>query len=130
MNSITGILIDVKDNTVSVETVEDSLDSYYELLHTDLIDIQTRAIGYQNKKPYAIICDDEGLLKFEPKISAIDNVGNVMFVGNLFIVKNGSDGELASLDREDVDYLSRFIQMQGTARFPTPYPILHQVEYL
>lgn len=130
MKQITGLLIDVHNNAVSVETIDDHLHSYYELLKTDLIDIQTRAIGYHKKKPYAIVCDDEGLLKFEPKISAIDSVGRVMFVGNLFIVRNGEDGELASLEKKDVDYLSRFIQMQGTARFPDPYPMLHQVEYL
>jgi len=130
MKQITGLLIDVKANAVSVETIDDHLHSYYELLQTDLIDIQTRAIGYRKKTPYAIVCDDEGLLKSEPKISAIDSVGRIMFVGNLFIVKNGEDGELASLEKNDVDYLSRFIRMQGTARFPDPYPMLHQVEYL
>lgn len=130
MKQITGLLIDVKSKTVSVETIEDHLHAYYELLNTDLIDIQARVIGHRKKKQYAIVCDDEGLLKHEPQISAIDNVGRVMFVGNLFIVKNGQDGELDSLEKEDVDYLSRFIQMQGTARFPDPYPMLHQVEYL
>lgn len=130
MKKITGLLIDVHNGKSCTATVDDNLHAYYELIQTDLIDIQTRAIGYHKKKPYAIVCDDEGLLKSEPKISAIDSVGKVMFVGNLFVVKNGEDGELASLEQKDIDYLSRFIQMQGTARFPDPYPMLHQVEYL
>lgn len=130
MKKITGLLIDVNNEKTSVATISASLHAYYELLSVDIIDIQVRKIGVYRGRKYAIICDDEGLLKSLPKISAIDNMGNPMFVGNLFIVRDGKNGEMDSLEQDDIDYLKRFIHMQGTMRYPKPYPMLHQVEYV
>ena len=126
MSKITGILIDVINNKASVVTVEDALKSYYSILHCDLIDIQTRRIG---GRTYTIVCDDEGLLKKPVKISALNDMGDPMFVGNLFIVKTGDDYELTGLNDDDIKHLNQHIHMQGTIRFPDPYPMVHQVEY-
>lgn len=54
-----GLLIDVKNNNVSVK-MANSLKDYYRLIDCDVIDIVKRCIG---GKYYNIICDDEGLLK-------------------------------------------------------------------
>lgn len=127
---ITGILIDVYNRTVINKTIVDELESYYDMLDCSTIDMQDRMIGIENGRQYTIVCDDEGLLKDNPKISALDDMGRPMFVGNLFIVNVDKEGNVVSLNYEDILYIEQFIQRRSTYRHPDPYPMLHQVEYL
>ena len=62
--------------------IKDDLQSYYNLLECNTIDIIRRKIG---KRYFHIICDDEGMLVEGPKISAISNLGEIRLVGNLVI---------------------------------------------
>ena len=119
-------LIDVYNN--EAKPVEaDGLDDYYELIGCDLIDIVNRAVG---NRRYAIIADDEGLLKANPKISAIDNFGFAMLVGNLLIANDDiENGELKSLDVSDIVYLKERVIEFSTKNHPEPYGMLTQVEY-
>lgn len=127
---ITGLLIDVENETASVKTIDNTLDAFYDALNCNLVEMPTRKIGVRNGRYYTIICDEEGLFTEQPKISAIDNMGQPMLVGNLFLVKNDSDdGELKGLDEADIMYLKRFVMLQGTRNYPKPYPMLHQCEY-
>jgi hypothetical protein len=126
---LTGILVDVENETAEVTTIERNLHEYYRILHCDCIDITMRKIGKFGKRFYNIICDDEGLLKDNPKISAINDLGQVMLCGSLFIVNDDENGELSSLTKDDQIWIMRFIQKQGTRKYPKPYPILHQVDY-
>lgn len=81
-------------------------------LNVDLFDIVSRKIG---DKYYDIVCDDEGLLKSNPKISAIFNTGytvnnpvNIGLVGNLLICgKTDNEGELTGLTYEDVHNIKK-----------------------
>ena len=100
-----GLFINVEEEKVEVVEIEDELQSFYNLLKVDLITIPTFSIG---GKDYAIVCDDEGLLK-ENKISAFHSVYGEPsgLVGNLFIVNNGECGELESLTDEDVNRIKR-----------------------
>ena len=129
MKKITGYLIDVANEKASVMTIDHSLQGFYDILGCRLVEMPTRWIGKRNGCPYVIICDEEGLFADAPKVSAIDNMGQVMLVGNLFIVKSGIDHELESLDEDDIKYLERFIQPESTRMFPSAYPMLHQCEY-
>ena len=72
---ITGVLVDVNAGTVKEATIEANLDSYYKALNCDCIDIVVRSLG-----PYRfdIICDDEGLLKDNARMSATDPHGHPM----------------------------------------------------
>lgn len=127
MTKITGLLIDVENGKVSTQTISKDLYSYYEILHCDVIDIVARKIG---EKVYLIVCDDEGLLKNKPKISAINKLGQPMLVGSLFIVNNNQeDDDLSSLTSDDITYIQRYIRMQKTFSTPEYHPILHKVEY-
>lgn len=126
MCKITGILIDVEKETAKVTTIEKELDAYYEALNCDTIDIVSRKIG---KRYYDIVCDDEGLFKDSPRISAINDMGGVMFVGNLFIVRFNGEDDIESLTDADVTYILKHIHLQGTRKHPKPYPMLHQCEY-
>lgn len=129
MKKITGMLIDVAAEKASVVTIDHDLHAFYDILGCRLVEMPTRWIGKRNGRPYIIICDEEGLFADAPKVSAIDNMGQVMLVGNLFIVKAGMEGELDSLDEDDIKYLERFIQPESTRMFRRPYPMLHQCEY-
>lgn len=135
-STITGFLIDVYKETAQVVTVDRQLEAYYKALDCDIIDIVDHRIGAKTRcNPeahiFTIVCDDEALNKSPQKISAIDNAGSAMLCGNLFIVKRNSlnDRELASLEPQDIEYLKQFIMLQGTRKFPKPYPMLCQCEY-
>ena len=89
-----------------IET-EDKLENYYNLIGCDLIDITTRDI---NGAPYAIVCDDEGLLKNAPIVTAVTADGRPALVGGLVILKDGDEGELTGLDQGDVLRLTNAVQ--------------------
>ena len=93
---LTGILIDPERNTFGVRTIEDTLPNLYDLLHCDLIDITERVVG---DTPVSIICDDEGLLRDDPWVSAATPAGHPALCGALFVVASGTDeeGNLLSL---------------------------------
>lgn len=129
MKKITGMLIDVANEKASVVTIDHELQSFYDILGCRLVEMPTRRIGVRKGRNFTIICDEEGLFVDYPKISAIDNMGQVMLVGNLFIVKPDGEGDILSLDEDDIKYLERFIQPESTRMFPNAYPMLHQCEY-
>lgn len=129
-NLLRGVLVDVEKETASVVEIPDELDAFYKILNCDCIDIVVRAIGGRCRKKFNIVCDDEALLKNDPKISAIDNLGNVQLCGNLFIVGGPVvDGNLTSLNEYDEAYLFSKIQKMGTRKYPAGYPMLTQCEY-
>ena len=100
--------VNKETKVVDVNTLED----YYQLIGCRCIDIVTRKIG---RKVYDIICDDEGLLKDDPFISAIDDFGRVMLVGSLIICGLAdSEGELTALTTKDVNYIKKRIQPMFT----------------
>ena len=128
-NWITLYLIDVVNETAKPVTIPNALNSFYAMLNCELVAMPTHKIGVRNGRQYVIIADDEALFKTDPKISAIDNLGRPMLVGNILIAKNGTDGELASLADDDIQYINRFVQLQATHKYSAPYPMLHQCEY-
>ena len=129
-NLLRGVLVDVENETVRVVEIPDELDSFYKILNCDCIDIVVRAIGGRCRKKFNIVCDDEALLKNAPRISAIDNLGNVQLCGNLFIVGGTVvDSNLTSLNEYDEAYLLSKVQKIGTRKFPAGYPMLTQCEY-
>lgn len=92
----------------------------------DCIDIPTLKIG---NRYYNVICDDEALLKSNPKISAINDMGQAMLCGNLFIVRDDAEGDLKSLSEDDINRIMQFISLQATTKYKKSYPMLHQVDY-
>lgn len=126
MKKITGYLIDVEHNVAAPIVVDKSLDSYYKILNCEYIDIVCRHIG---ERTYDIICDDEALLKYNSKISAINSDGKSMLCGNLFIVKFDGVEDETSLERDDIAYINRYIRSLPTRNYPTPYPMLIECNY-
>ena len=106
-----ALLIDTVNKEVK-QVNPGGLEDYYDLIGCDLVDIVTRKIG---RKYYDIICDDEGTFVEDPLISAIDDIGRVMFVGNLIICgKVNSEGDLTDLTSNDISYIKKRIQKLDT----------------
>lgn len=122
-----GVLLDVKEAKAERIEIEDELQEFYRVIGCDWIDITQRRIG---GKPFSIVCDDEGLFVDNPKISAIDLIGNPMLVGNLLILSaNNTDGELESLTEAEAAHILKRVVKIKTKNYPDEYPILTQVEY-
>ena len=100
--SITGVLVDAHNARITRVKIPDTLESYYTALDCTTVDIVSRTIG---GKRFEIVCDDEGLLKDEPKVSAVDMEGHAMLVGSLFVCNYGGNGELSSLTDADVAHV-------------------------
>ena len=100
MNKVTGVLIDVKNRTTVVYTVNSgTLEEYYRILNCTTFDIASRRIG---DNYYDIYCDDEGLLQCNPVVSAVSEDRKPMLVGNLFVTKTNDEGETISLTTEEI----------------------------
>ena len=129
-NTIKAYYVDPITNTAEAREITDALDTFYELLHCDCVDIVSREVGRYGKRRYDIICDDEGLLKDDPYISAIDNNGRAMLVGSLLVVGEADDeGNITSLDDDDIKFLKMHTEYLSTYTHKAPYPMLVHVEY-
>lgn len=103
---IRGLLIDEKTGKISVTDVDDDFRALQQVIDADFFDIARRKIG---DKTYAIVCDDEGLLK-DRRITAL-NLGysEDILVGSLFIC-NELGPELASLLDVDINKITQSIR--------------------
>ena len=127
MRKLKGVWLNVATEEAKVIEINDDLDEFYRTLHCDTIDIVRRRIG---RKHFNIICDDEGLLKYNPKISAVDETGKIMLVGNLFIVSGeDNEGELLSLTNEEIEYIMKRVHRVYTNNYPNGYPMLTECGY-
>jgi len=91
-----GMLVTAKGAVVANLTGD--LEDFYRVLECDCFDIATRKIG---GKYFDIYVDDEGLLKDNPRPSAITPDKEVMLVGNLFICSSNEEGETISISDDD-----------------------------
>lgn len=91
--------------------MEDTLENYYNLIDCRCIDIVSVKIGLHR---FAIVCDDEFLLKDDiglPRAFYKDGSDKMCpyLFGNFVIAKEGEDGELDSIDENDVEYIKRHL---------------------
>ena len=120
------LLLNVQEGYVKELDIKDDLKVFYDFIDCRSIDIVERKI---NRRWFDIICDDEGLLKDDPKISAIDSFGHPMLVGNLMFAHHDSKGNLKALTDDDIKYIKHFIWQMSTNLHPEPYPMLTHCEY-
>lgn len=124
---LTAYYIDPETATADPVEITAALDTYYELLHCNIIDIVTRKIG---GKYYDIICDDEGLFNADPRISAIDPNWSAMLVGALLVIGLPDDeGNETSLSEDDVAHIASRVLHMGTRNHPEGWYMLTDVEY-
>ena len=122
------LLLDVKNRDVKMVEAN-GLDDYYRLIGCRTIDIVSRTIGDVKVE---IVCDDEGALVNNPKISAIDIDGTPMLFGNLLIASGRvtDDGELTELDQDEVDEIMTWcVATITTSVYTEPYPAFVEVDY-
>lgn len=92
-------LVLFNEEGIKLLDIEGTLEEYYKYIGCSCIDIVTRKAG---DTYFDIICDDEGLLKDNPRISAVDMQGNPMLVGNLIFTHTDDEGETVEVTDEDV----------------------------
>ena len=127
--TIKGVLIDIENDKADVVEFEGKLQKYYEMLHCDCIDIVSREIGHgRSRRRFDIVCDDEGLFNQDAKISAIDNLGRTMLVGNLLVTNHDAEGNTVSLTDDECEFVLAHIEKLGTRKYPDGYMMLTQCE--
>ena len=129
MEKIKAYYVDPITNTAEAREITPTLETYYDMLHCDTIDIVNR--GFTNcKRRFDIICDDNGLYADDVRISAIDDRGRAMLVGALLVVGEADDeGNETSLTDEDIRVLKRFTFHMPTRRQPLGYFMLAKMTY-
>lgn len=92
MKKIDVYIVNAKDMTYYKKSINDDLQTFYDIINTDSIEILVRKI---NGKSVQIICDEEGKLKRNQYISAMSQENNEVLVGNLII--KSTDHEIANI---------------------------------
>lgn len=128
---LSGVLIDTEKRIARSVIIEDEIEEFYKILNCSIIDIVQRRIGSgRSKKVFSIVCDDEGTFVADPKIFAVNNIGDWMLVGNLFITGlSDGKGNLLSLTESETDYILRHCKKKPTKKHPEGLMILTQCEY-
>lgn len=97
-----GLVFDGKGFKELKTDGENNLTAWYKAIDCDCIDIVSRKVG---GKYLGIVCDDEGLLKGSPVVTAINkqNKSEVMLVGSLvFYGGVDANGDLIDITKDDV----------------------------
>ena len=120
------LLLDVKNNEVKVVEAN-GLEDYYKYIGCDIIDIVRRKIGGLTVE---IICDDEGTLVDNPKVSAVDLLGRVCLYGNLLVASGRViDGNLTELTEEEIEHLKKCLVKITTLYYKEPFKVFCEVDY-
>lgn len=121
------LLLDVENREFKMVEAN-GLDDYYKLIGCRTIGIVSRAIGDVRVE---IVCDDEGLLVENPKISAISIIGEPMLFGNLLVASGRvtDDGELTELTEAEVKEVIGNIATITTSVYKDPYPVFVEMDY-
>lgn len=102
------IKVMVIGKTVEFKEIIDDLDNLYKETGCDCIDIVNYPI---NGKYYDIVCDDEGLFKTDPVVTAVKADGSPALVGGLIVCNyDDEEGELLGLEPDDILRLTNAIQ--------------------
>lgn len=125
-----GMLVDVEKGKVVIGKFKDDLDEFYKLLNCRCIDIQSRRVGFGDRYLNFIV-DDEGLLRSDCRISALQAGGQPMFVGNLLVFGPADEfGELMELSDADISALRDSVRHIGDIMNPgNPWPVLTNLRY-
>lgn len=103
------VMIDVDDCTIHDYVIDDDLNTFYNLIGCETIDIVNRSVGDEQRR-FEFIIDDEGIYN-NPILSAVNRNMETYFVGNIIITgKTNGDGELTSLSDDDVKYIRKHIR--------------------
>ena len=98
------LIVNAKENTIKKADINNSLETFYEIIGTDSVSIIARNI---NGKMTQIICDEEGKLKADQYVSAVSTEINEFLVGNL-IIKSQDKSIIDDFNKNGVITYSRY----------------------
>ena len=115
------LVLDIEGDVRVAECSE--LDDFYRELKATIFDIATRKIG---GKYFDIFCDDMGLYREKPIVSAVDSKDEPMLVGNLIFANHNDKGETTSLTDEDVQLISQniFVAVTSDGKTSRVWPVV------
>lgn len=87
-----------------VQNIADKLSEYYKLIECTTIDIVVRMIA---GKAYDIICDDEGLFKENPRVTALWKDFTPALVGNLIFAHHDTEGNMTGLTDDEIQSIKQ-----------------------
>ena len=103
-----GLLLDVINQEVKVVDVANDIHEWYKMLNCQMVEMPERQIG---GKYFTIICDEEGLLKSDPTIAAVNDRCEVMLVGNILIFNmDYEEGDIEDLTEDDIKHIQKYVQ--------------------
>ena len=94
-----ALYFDVFNNKIEPLKIEDSLETMYQYLKCDTIEIRKRKVG---NKYYSFVVDENGLFADKVITSAIDSDCQIQFVGNILVFGLIENGELTGLTDGDL----------------------------
>lgn len=107
MNKINLALFKAKTGELTKISIDgENLDEYYERLECDTFDITHRRIG---ETYFDIFCDDEGLLRENPIIAAVDSSFAPALVGNLIFAHHDKEGNTTGISDEDFRLIQKSV---------------------
>ena len=101
---------DTSKMEVNAVEIEDKLEDFYKLINCNTIDIVSRSV---DGVVFDIVCDDEGLLKDEIVVSAMNHDFRAMLVGNLIFAHHDEEGGLVGLTDDEIDHIKRCTVFTG-----------------
>lgn len=115
------LVLDVENNTTREVEISDDITTIYRELGCDVFDIANRKIG---DRRFDIFCDDIGLFRDEPIVSAINaDDFSPMLVGNLLFANHDSEGRTVGLTDEDVAMIRSNIAMVVSSKRGDPWMV-------
>lgn len=114
----------INEKAVQFIDIEDILETYYEMIDCDFIDITMRKIG---GRYFDVIVDDEGLLKGR-MVQAYSADHEPMLAGSMIICHNDGEGGLVGITEEDEEILGEHIT-SGIDRNGNVVPCIVGMEY-
>lgn len=117
---ITGNLKFVKINN------SDGLDEYYQHLQCDTFDITTREV---DGIVFDIFCDDEGLLKDTPVVSAVNTAFAPVLCGNLIFTHHNEFGETTGITAKEYKTLKNHLILARNTKTGKSQFVLWGIDY-
>ena len=100
------VIVRADGSMPQVKDIENSLSSFYKEIGCSMINIVSLKIGGEY---FDIICDEEGLLKEDPVVTAVNGNGEPALVGTLIITRFDGVDDVTDLRSGDAAIISKAI---------------------
>ena len=116
------LVLDVEKGEIREVEISENIETIYRELGCDTFDIANRKIG---DRRFDIFCDDNGLFRDKPIVSAINaDHFSPMLVGNLLFANHDSEGRTVGLSDEDVAVIRSNMAMVVSSERENPWMVV------